>query len=128
MLFAAQHIHAHSLDAILAPTLVYAYGLTNDLMVSARLPIVIRKDIREGHHSHGPAGNTVDERGDSEEGGTRSPRRAARTGSSATTSRGSSPSGMTSSSSAGLISRTRPITYSTRVLPRSQRHRGPCPG
>ena len=26
--FAGKHIHAHSLDAILAPTLVYAYGLT----------------------------------------------------------------------------------------------------
>jgi Putative MetA-pathway of phenol degradation len=63
--FAGQHIHAHSLDTILAPTLVYAYGLTNDLTVSARLPIVIRTDIREGHHSHGPAGNSVDERGDS---------------------------------------------------------------
>src|SRR5581483_6902575 len=63
--FAGQHIHAHSLDAILAPTLVYAYGLTGDLTLSARLPLVIRLDIREGQHSHGPAGNTVDERGDS---------------------------------------------------------------
>jgi len=62
--FAGQHIHAHSLDAILAPTLVYAYGVTSDLTVSARLPILVRKDIREGHHSHGPAGNTIDERGD----------------------------------------------------------------
>lgn len=63
--FAGQHLHVHSLDAILAPTLVYAYGVTNDLTVIARLPVVIRKDIREGHHSHGPAGNTVDERGGS---------------------------------------------------------------
>jgi len=63
--FAGQHIHAHSMDAILAPTLVYAYGVTNDLTIIGRLPIVIRTDIREGHHSHGPAGNTVDERGDS---------------------------------------------------------------
>lgn len=63
--FAGQHIHAHSLDAILAPTLVYAYGVTNDLTLIARLPVVIRTDIREGQHSHGPAGNTVDERGDS---------------------------------------------------------------
>jgi hypothetical protein len=62
---AGQHIHAHSLDAILAPTLVYAYGLTSDLTLSARLPVVIRQDIREGQHSHGPAGNTIDERGDS---------------------------------------------------------------
>jgi hypothetical protein len=61
---AGQHVHAHSLDAILAPTMVYAYGLTRDLTLSARLPVVIRQDIREGQHSHGPAGNTVDERGD----------------------------------------------------------------
>jgi hypothetical protein len=63
--FAGQHIHAHSLDAILAPTLIYAYGVTNDLTIIGRLPVVTRQDIREGHHSHGPAGNTVDERGDS---------------------------------------------------------------
>jgi Putative MetA-pathway of phenol degradation len=62
--FAGKHIHAHSIDAILAPTLVYAYGVTNDLTVSARLPYITRQDIREGHHSHGPAGNTVDEHGD----------------------------------------------------------------
>ena len=46
--FAGKHIHAHSLDAILAPSLVYAYGLTNDLTLSARLPFIIRQDIREG--------------------------------------------------------------------------------
>ena len=63
--FAGQHIHAHSMDAILAPTLVYAYGVTNNLTIIGRLPVVTRTDIREGHHSHGAAGNTVDERGDS---------------------------------------------------------------
>ncbi len=63
--FAGRHIHAHSLDAILAPTLVYAYGVTNDLTIIGRRPVVTRTDIREGHHSHGPAGNTVDERDDS---------------------------------------------------------------
>ena len=63
--FAGKHIHAHSIDAILSPSLVYAHGLTKDLTLSARLPVIIRQDIREGHHSHGPAGNTVDERGDS---------------------------------------------------------------
>lgn len=63
--YAAQHIHAHSLDVILAPALSYSYGVTNDFTISARLPLIIRKDIREGHHSHGPGGNTVDERGDS---------------------------------------------------------------
>lgn len=64
--FAGQHIHAHSLDAILAPTLVYAYGVTNDLTLIGRLPYVARRDIREGHHSHGAVGNTVNERGDAD--------------------------------------------------------------
>lgn len=63
--FAGKHIHAHGLDAILAPSLVYAYGVTRDLTVSARLPYLDRRDIREGSHSHGPAGDTVDHRGDS---------------------------------------------------------------
>ena len=63
--FAGRHIHAHSLDAILAPTLIYAYGVTNDLTIIGRLPVVTRTDIREGHHSHGPAGDSVDARGDS---------------------------------------------------------------
>jgi hypothetical protein len=38
--------------------------LTKDLTISARLPIITRQNVREGHHSHGPAGNTIDERGD----------------------------------------------------------------
>ena len=63
--FAGQHIHAHSLDAILAPTLVYAYGVTKDFTIIGRVPVIVREDIREGHHSHGPGGNSVDERGDS---------------------------------------------------------------
>ena len=62
--FAKKHIHAHGLDAILAPSFVFAYGLTKDLTLSARLPYIDRRDIREGHHSHGPAGDTVDYRGD----------------------------------------------------------------
>jgi Putative MetA-pathway of phenol degradation len=41
--------HPHSLDAILAPSLSYAYGLTKDLTVSARLPYLQRTDVREGH-------------------------------------------------------------------------------
>jgi hypothetical protein len=66
--FAGQHVHAHSLDAILAPTLVYAYGITNDLTIIGRLPVVIRTDIREGEHHHGHGGavlNAAVERGDS---------------------------------------------------------------
>ena len=67
--FAGKHIHAHSLDAILVPSLAFAYGITNDLMISARLPYVIRKDIREGAHHHvhgGGAVNEVVERGDAD--------------------------------------------------------------
>jgi hypothetical protein len=66
--FAGQHVHAHSLDAILAPALVVAYGVTSDLTVSARLPFIVRKDIREGHHHHhdGEAINEVANRGDSD--------------------------------------------------------------
>ena len=41
--------HPHSLDAILAPSLVYSYGITNDLMLSLRIPYVRRTNLREGH-------------------------------------------------------------------------------
>jgi hypothetical protein len=61
---AGAHIHAHSMDAILAPTAVFAYGVTSDLTVIARLPYVIRTNIREGEHHHGGPGNLVVERGD----------------------------------------------------------------
>lgn len=67
--FAASHVHAHSMDAIIAPSLAVAYGITNDLMISARLPYAVRTDIREGHHSHGHGGhahNEVVERGDAD--------------------------------------------------------------
>lgn len=64
---AANHVHAHSIRTIQSPVLSVAYGITGDLMVSARLPYVLRTDIREGHHEHvgGAALNTVDARGDS---------------------------------------------------------------
>jgi hypothetical protein len=62
---ASKHIHAHSIGTIQTPIAAASYGVTNDLMVSVRMPWVLRTDIREGHHSHGPAGNTVDFRGDS---------------------------------------------------------------
>jgi hypothetical protein len=45
--------HPHSLDAILASSLVYSYGITNDLMLSLRLPYVRRTNIREGHEHGG---------------------------------------------------------------------------
>jgi hypothetical protein len=65
---AANHIHAHSIKTIQVPSVSAAYGVTNDFMISARLPFVLRTDIREGHHEHAPGGavsNTVDARGDS---------------------------------------------------------------
>jgi len=61
---AGKHIHAHSIGTIQAPSVAVAYGITDDLMVAARLPWVRRTDIREGHHSHGPGGDVVDFRGD----------------------------------------------------------------
>lgn len=45
--------HPHSLDAILAPSLLYSYGITNDLTLTLRLPFVRRTDIREGHLHNG---------------------------------------------------------------------------
>ena len=65
---AGKHIHAHSVDTIRSTSLSAAYGVTDDFMVSVRIPYVERRDIREGHHAHGPGGvvnNTVDFRGDS---------------------------------------------------------------
>jgi hypothetical protein len=65
---AGKHIHAHSIDTIRSTSLSAAYGVTDDFMVSVRIPYVQRTDIREGHHAHGPGGvvsNTVDYRGDS---------------------------------------------------------------
>ncbi len=61
---ASKHIHAHSIRTIESYAASAAYGITDDLMISARFPYVRRTDIREGHHSHGPAGNTIDVRGD----------------------------------------------------------------
>jgi hypothetical protein len=65
---AANHIHAHSIGTIQSPSVAAAFGVTNDFMVSAFLPYVLRTNIREGHHEHGAGGvvtNTVDVRGDS---------------------------------------------------------------
>src|SRR5437764_12102100 len=65
---AGKHIHAHSIGTIQSASVGAAYGVTDDFMVSARIPYVLRTDIREGHHEHLPGGivsNTVDFRGDS---------------------------------------------------------------
>lgn len=48
-----EHAHIHSLDSLSSPSLNFAYGVTNDLTVSVRLPYVTRRGIREGHvHEH----------------------------------------------------------------------------
>jgi hypothetical protein len=59
--------HVHSLSSILAPAIGFAYGITTDLTVSARLPVVIRRDIREAAHEHsgGATVGTVEVLGDS---------------------------------------------------------------
>lgn len=50
---ATQGGHSHSLKSITAPAVAMSYGVTNDLMVSARLPYLVRRNIREGHQ-HDP--------------------------------------------------------------------------
>lgn len=48
------HAHVHSLDAIRSSSLNFAYGVTDDVMISIRVPHVSRTNIREGHaHQHG---------------------------------------------------------------------------
>lgn len=62
---AGKHVHAHSTDYLLSPSIGWAYGVTDDFTLGLRLPYVHRENLRTGHHGHGPAGNTVEERGDS---------------------------------------------------------------
>jgi len=47
--------HPHSLDAILASSLIYSYGVTDDLTLTLRLPFIRRTNIREGHLHGGEA-------------------------------------------------------------------------
>jgi hypothetical protein len=64
---ASRHEHAHSIESIHSTSLGAAFGITNDLMLSVRLPFVTRTDIREGTHAHHHGGgvtNSVTERGD----------------------------------------------------------------
>jgi hypothetical protein len=66
--YAGQHEHVHTLRTIQSPALALSYGLTSDLTISARLPYVLRTDIREGAHSHS-GGATLNEavhRGDAD--------------------------------------------------------------
>ncbi len=47
--------HFHSLEGIRTSALSLAYGLTNDLTLTARLPYVAREDVRESHaHEESP--------------------------------------------------------------------------
>src|SRR5262245_54000679 len=58
------HPHPHSLDAILSTSLIYAYGVTDDLTVSLRLPFVRRTNIRDGHGASQADGNGAGPIGD----------------------------------------------------------------
>lgn len=59
--FAEQGIAAHSTGSVTSPSLSVAYGVTRTFTAAARLPYVVRKDLREGHlegtiaeaHHHG---------------------------------------------------------------------------
>jgi Putative MetA-pathway of phenol degradation len=59
--YAGKHQHVHSVASIASPAISLAYGVTNDLTVSARLPYVRRSDIREGHHEHVHGGGVHNE-------------------------------------------------------------------
>jgi Putative MetA-pathway of phenol degradation len=53
--FGATHghdVHVHSLSSIMAPAVSFGYGLTADFTISARLPVVVRTDIKEAAHVH----------------------------------------------------------------------------
>jgi len=70
--FGATHghdVHVHSLSSIMAPAISFGYGLTADFTISARLPVVVRTDIKEAAHEHpgggAPAVGAVDFLGDS---------------------------------------------------------------
>ena len=62
------HAHVHSLDSITSPSINFAYGLTNDLMIAVRLPYVKRRGIREAHvHAHEEEGGGHEEHEDEHE-------------------------------------------------------------
>jgi Putative MetA-pathway of phenol degradation len=68
--FGATHghdVHVHSLSSIMAPAISFGYGLTADFTISARLPVVVRTDIKEAAHEHdgGVTTGTVEFLGDS---------------------------------------------------------------
>jgi hypothetical protein len=59
----SMHPHPHSLNAILSPSLLYAYGVTDDLTLALRLPFVRRTNIRDAHappnNQPGPIGDSA---------------------------------------------------------------------
>src|SRR3954465_12960496 len=66
---AGQHQHVHSIGTISSAAIGGAFGITDDLMVSVRMPYVDRTDIREGTHTHFHGGvvvNSVTNRGGTE--------------------------------------------------------------
>jgi len=62
-------VHVHSLSSIMAPAISFGYGITADFTISARLPVVVRTDIKEAAHEHpgggAPPVGTVEFLGDS---------------------------------------------------------------
>jgi hypothetical protein len=49
---ATNHIHAHSADYMLTSVVNAAYGVTDNLTLSVRIPYIYRNSIRAGNHSH----------------------------------------------------------------------------
>lgn len=62
---ASQHVHAHTTDYNMSAAASLSYGLPGHVTVSAKLPFIVRDDLRAGHHSHsgGAASNTVEQLG-----------------------------------------------------------------
>jgi len=62
---AGRHIHAHTTDALISPSLSLAYGLSDDFTLALSLPWVERRKLREGTHQHsgGVAVNGVSDLG-----------------------------------------------------------------
>ena len=66
--FGATHghdVHVHSLSSIMAPAISFGYGITADFTISARLPVVVRTDIKEAAHIHPGGGAPPGARGPS---------------------------------------------------------------
>ncbi|MCC7305705.1 MAG: hypothetical protein IT558_05535 [Alphaproteobacteria bacterium] len=62
---ASHHVHAHSTDYVLTTSINASYGITDELMVSLRIPHIYRNSLRAGRHTHGGGGvvNDVEDSG-----------------------------------------------------------------